>query len=33
MRLLSKRPEDRYQTAGALLKDLNGLAKLQGVSL
>jgi serine/threonine protein kinase len=33
MRLLSKRPEDRYRSATELLKELDKVAKLQGVAL
>jgi serine/threonine protein kinase len=32
MKLLAKKPEERFQTAGALLKDLERLGKFKGVS-
>ena len=33
MKMLAKRPADRYQSATALLKDLKRVAKFQGVSI
>jgi serine/threonine protein kinase len=33
LKLLAKRPEQRYQTAGELLKDLERVGKLQGVAV
>jgi serine/threonine protein kinase len=33
MKLLEKRPEDRYQTPGALLKDLERIGKFNGLSV
>jgi serine/threonine protein kinase len=33
LRLLAKKPDDRYQTAGEMLKDLERVGKLQGVTV